>query len=258
MVLWLRRQLPGRLGLVAVVVVSCVLSEMVALIVYRFTGTGYNDPVALLLPVLTPLLVTPIMFGILFNTIDQLNAEVKRRSEAEQELRRMAGIDYLTGLANRRAVMQHLTDGLAADRVCALAMIDIDHFKQINDQFGHAVGDHVITAVARVLDEVVADRGVGGRFGGEEYAIVLDGGPGDHEPFPALLADLAARVRTVVPGITVTLSAGATLVQPGDTADHLLIRADRLLYVAKQSGRDQVVLDQPWPSGRLSAGAPSA
>jgi diguanylate cyclase (GGDEF)-like protein len=127
-----------------------------------------------------------------------------------------------------------------------VAIIDIDHFKRINDRFGHAVGDDVLKAVAAAMRMACRDSDLLGRYGGEEFAVLLRGIP------PAHVAAAVERLRAAVAGVAVahdgdtiapTASIGVACLSPDDRDfDKLLIRADRALYEAKAQGRNRVVL----------------
>ena len=160
------------------------------------------------------------------------------------QVRAMATLDGLTGLYNRNHFFSEADRQLtAARRQVAAIMVDIDHFKRINDTYGHPVGDEVIRTVARRLRETVAEGDVVGRYGGEEFAVVTT-----QTTMPA--AELAERLHRAVSGnpiatesglLPVTISVG--LAGPGDgdrDLRQLMARADAALYQAKQSGRDRV------------------
>jgi len=169
----------------------------------------------------------------------------------EGELRRLAATDVLTGLANRRDFMARGTDEILRARryhshVCVL-MMDIDHFKKVNDTWGHAVGDDVIRQVARITRDVCRVVDVVGRIGGEEFAVLLP----QTDTEGALI--VAERLRESVAGSAVPLASGETLsvsisigvaamTQGDDDLSHLLARADAALYEAKQLGRNCVRL----------------
>jgi diguanylate cyclase (GGDEF)-like protein len=158
-------------------------------------------------------------------------------------LRSQAERDDLTGLLNRRAFHQQLEallhEARRSSRPLAVVLIDIDHFKQVNDQHGHQTGDSALVAVADALGDSVRERDVVARLGGEEFALLLP----DTEPDAGLA--IAERARHRVASQTqlelrVTLSAGLAT-YPGDGADAgaLLRAADAALYDAKGAGRDR-------------------
>lgn len=166
---------------------------------------------------------------------------------AERKLRKLAYADPLTGLLNRRSILQRLSKITAnlrpSDELCVI-IIDVDHFKKINDTYGHQVGDHVLRAVGSRIEACLRDEDMLGRIGGEEFLAVLpqcthDGG-----------VDIAERIRRSVSidpfhidnrtiSLSVTLGVAHTT---GKTTPKDLIRsADDALYKGKRSGRDQVV-----------------
>jgi diguanylate cyclase (GGDEF)-like protein len=175
-----------------------------------------------------------------------------RSARLEQQnlvLSRLAQEDDLTGLLNRRALESVLQtrfepdENLAPERgfVCALA--DLDHFKQVNDQLSHQVGDEVLRRVGSLIRESLRGGDVAARYGGEEFALLVDGADLD------AAAEVCERLRQAVeshpwseirPDLMVTVSLGATAARPGDTATSLLARTDALLYAAKENGRNRV------------------
>ncbi len=174
-------------------------------------------------------------------------ALAKERLEAEQ--RRVAGTDPLTGIANRRALAAEARRVLAAGPV-ALLLFDLDHFKRVNDTFGHAVGDAVLIGFCAAARQVLPADTAFGRLGGEEFACLL---PGVGAAQAASIAEtvrlaVAAMRPDLVPGLAVTVSVGvARSSGAGGAGDFetLLGLADRALYQAKAQGRDRVVLAGP-------------
>lgn len=144
--------------------------------------------------------------------------------------------DPLTQIANRRGLDQHFHQaGLA--RPDGIALLDCDHFKRINDRFGHDMGDRVLVAVAQALSgESVFEA----RLGGEEFVLLLYGNDWQHRGESARRR-ITQQVRDCVPGLPfpVSASAGLAAVQPGETLAEVMKRADRALYAAKEAGRNR-------------------
>jgi diguanylate cyclase (GGDEF)-like protein len=177
-----------------------------------------------------------------------VTAEVRQT----ETLRTMAETDPLTGLANRRRFEASAERTLARTRAegasLALLMLDIDHFKSVNDRFGHATGDAVLRAVAGRCRAVLKATDLMARFGGEEFVVLLP----DVVPEDAVAA--AERIRATVAAspvvadggaVDVRISVGVTLLREADTGlEPLLERADAALYTAKRTGRDKVVLSE--------------
>lgn len=174
----------------------------------------------------------------------RIEAELAR---ANARLAHLATHDTLTGLPNRRRTLEVLHD--AVDLVqryeggLAVATIDVDHFKRVNDTWGHAVGDDVLAGFGEALGARLRATDTAGRVGGEEFLIVMPGtGPGEAVALVAALQELC-RDRVVLPdGSGIAFSAGVAAHAPGDSAGDLLRRADRALYAAKEAGRDRVEL----------------
>lgn len=170
-------------------------------------------------------------------------ALTKERAEREQRL--AAETDSLTGIANRRALVDQAERHLALGPA-ALLLFDLDHFKTINDRYGHNVGDAVLSAFCHVTVPLLPPGAVFGRMGGEEFACLLP----RHDGRAA--ARIAERVRSAVAGFThsdypdlrLRVSVGtAAESQIGGSLDYLLRRADEALYRAKDAGRDRVMCD---------------
>ena len=158
-------------------------------------------------------------------------------------------MDGLTQIYNRRYLDQRLSEELAdsrrLNRPLSVALLDLDHFKQLNDSFGHQAGDHVLCEVTDTISRVLREHDVVARYGGEEFALILAGTPRNAG------ADLGERVRRTIADqkfsfedqeLPVTISLGlATFPEDGDTRHALLKAADRALYRAKETGRNRVV-----------------
>ncbi|MEO8539373.1 MAG: GGDEF domain-containing protein [bacterium] len=156
--------------------------------------------------------------------------------DAERRARALAETDSLTGLANRRTFFERLEalEGTGA----SILMLDLDHFKRLNDEFGHLRGDDVLRATARAITESVPAGAIAGRFGGEEFIVALPG----VDVRSAALAGETVR-RAIANATPTTVSIGCTVRRPLETIDQTIKRADELLYVAKRNGRDRVAKD---------------
>ena len=179
-----------------------------------------------------------------------LTAATRRALELTQQLEEMARVDTLSGIANRRALTEEgiriTAHALRTGRRCAVLILDVDHFKRINDTLGHSAGDAVITALGALLSKMVRADEVVGRIGGEEFAIILP----DADELPAMtlakrVLDAVRNMKIAYEGVAIpiTVSIGVTINTPGDDSfQSLLDHADQALYDAKRGGRDRVVL----------------
>ena len=173
---------------------------------------------------------------------------LRAEAEAKRELQHSASTDALTELPNRRAFIEALGRSLrraAADssRKLSLAIFDIDHFKQINDRFGHPAGDEVIREVGRRAGMSLRKRDLVGRIGGEEFAVIFPQADLETACMVCERLRLGIADRPVVFDdsiIPFTASIGVADYQPGDDIDHLMARADAALYDAKIGGRNQI------------------
>jgi len=182
---------------------------------------------------------------------DELVKLVKRLNEAQTHLKHMAITDDLTGLRNRRYITERLEEEFQrAKRTrglkLSLIMLDIDHFKQINDVHGHLFGDVVLRVIASRVRASLRKHDILGRVGGEEFLVIC---PGSTLEETVIVAE---RIRNVINSdaigdgikeVTVALSAGVTALLDHDgTSDRLFSRADTALYKAKEEGRNRVVV----------------
>lgn len=180
-------------------------------------------------------------------------ADLNALAEAHDRLERAATTDELTGLANRRLLTSRLTQELQRchryGHELAVALIDYDHFKSLNDRYGHNVGDDALVHFAELASATVRDVDLIGRWGGEEFLALL---PDTSVEGGGVIANrLGARVRetdfqaggTRVP---LSVSIGVAVSQPGDSVETLVKRADEALYEAKAAGRD-CVRSRAWP-----------
>jgi len=184
---------------------------------------------------------------------DELVDEQRRLNIEGQRLRHDAQHDVLTGVANRRAFDMRLAEATrraASGTPFALVMIDVDHFKRVNDRYGHPVGDAVLRWLGSTLQAAARQDDLVARFGGEEFVALLAGSRA------AGAAAWAERVRVQVavgPAPVpsgVTISAGVAAWLPGDGVVDGIGRADAALYAAKAAGRDRVVVSAGSSAGR--------
>lgn len=161
-----------------------------------------------------------------------------RRCEQESEVNTRATRDPLTRLLNRDALHHRLADILAVSRPAerpVVLFVDLDNFKQTNDQYGHRVGDEVLCKVADAISSQVRSDDVAARIGGDEFVVVF-------QPAGVTTDELADRIRSTVDGVLapwphMSVSVGAIRVRPGETSEAALDRADREMYADKQRSR---------------------
>lgn len=175
---------------------------------------------------------------------DDLRAAADRAAAAAAEAKMLAETDQLTGIANRRRVTffleQAMSEAQASHGTLSIAVLDIDHFKAINDRYGHVAGDQVIQRVAMDISRELRSDDIVGRFGGEEFVIVFTHANAD------IAMMVAERVRKAVEAgganQPVTVSIGVAQWAQSETTDSLLRRADEALYLAKRAGRNALRL----------------
>ena len=175
--------------------------------------------------------------------------DITERKKSVEELKRFATMDSLTNVFNRRHFMElgeaEFTRSRRYERPLSLLMMDIDYFKKVNDMYGHATGDKILTIMTKACKDVLRRSDVIGRLGGEEFSVVLP-----ETPLDTAIA-VAEKLRSSISKITVvegnkkirfSVSIGVTSFISGDKGlDKLLSRADRALYEAKNNGRNQVI-----------------
>ena len=197
-----------------------------------------------------------------FAGVEGLYRDVTQRKNLERELQRLATTDMLTGMANRRSFLEvaEATFQRARESHAPLTvlMLDLDHFKTINDRFGHLEGDRVLAEFARATKHQLRAGDTVGRLGGEEFGLLLP------HTLPAEGADIANRILEAIRALEltdsngrpygVTTSMGLGALSPGDRSLHdLLDRADQALYLAKRRGRNQLAVLDAGSDGTMAA-----
>jgi two-component system cell cycle response regulator len=166
----------------------------------------------------------------------------------KEKLERLANFDSLTGLHNRQAILGKLREIInhakRYKKNFSLIMLDLDHFKKVNDRYGHLTGDDVLEKVAALIGRNIRNTDVAGRYGGEEFIIILT-----QTDLPSA-SDVAERIRKVIERaemrdsagnvFSITVSQGLSGWEPGEDAYSLISRADEALYKAKENGRNRV------------------
>ncbi len=201
-----------------------------------------------------PTFLTPhpvnIAFAVIANATTVLSLMavlLAHRDEAARELERLATLDGLTGVLNRRAWMSRASTEMAVSiryaYPVAVLMIDLDHFKQINDSHGHDAGDRALVFIARALQAAVRPGDLVGRFGGEEFCVLMN--HADHAAARGFDARVRAHLESVGErelGFSLAFSAGIAMRDaPADTLGAMLKRADATLYGAKAQGRSRTL-----------------
>jgi diguanylate cyclase (GGDEF)-like protein len=233
----------------ALIIGITIVAEMVTMgllaafgmLEYHTFGTALLDAL-----VLSALIAPPIYWLVL----RPIRREYQRRLEAESradDLGKLAITDPLTRCMNRRGITVALLDAMAqAERYgtpLAVAFADIDHFKSINDDYGHDAGDKVLITVASALADSLRMPDKVGRYGGEEFLIVLP--HTSLAPAKKIIDRIRGSIgnaRTAIDGkkIKATISMGVTQFKKGEDLEKLLARADQALYTSKQAGRNRV------------------
>lgn len=255
-------------GAVCAVIAITLLSMLASVMVAWGIATLLDRELQLVFALSVPAICAPIFI------IPLVRANL-RLSQTRAELEHLVRTDSLTGLANRRSFLEQATDlfsSPAADEDgIAVMMVDIDHFKRINDTCGHDIGDRVLKAVANAIVSVTSRERPGcalaGRLGGEEFAVLARGV--DSRGAVALAERLCQAVRRLKwfrrgQAVAPTVSIGVTMREPGQTFAQVLKAADVAVYEAKALGRDRCIAHQPVDvspdqgRGERAAGWPAA
>jgi diguanylate cyclase (GGDEF)-like protein len=249
-------------------VLQLTVRQFVLVWVLGVTGTGFvlfavadrisfpaEAPFALLLAWLyfASILGRSVLLSIYAQGLRARLADSRRKLAASLEhIQELVGHDELTKAFNRRYLIEQLDQEKARSERSGIpfsvAILDLDHFKSINDTLGHLAGDEVLKAFTNLVEENMREIDTFGRYGGEEFLIILTATPQEHA-VPAIERMRAAAVAKdwtgIAPGQRVTFSAGIAVFRQGDTIEQLLHRADAALYQAKRKGRNLVIGDFP-------------
>jgi diguanylate cyclase (GGDEF)-like protein len=200
-----------------------------------------------LTPMMSNLAVAQVVYVIVLLAVSRLRADYYRNQAVMETMQQIASTDALTGLLNRRALSDHLAAARSlvqrGTQPMSVILIDVDHFKQINDTGGHALGDRALVELAVRLQTHLRLSDRLGRWGGEEFLVMAAATPLN------AAGELADRIRraasdTACAGRRITLSLGVAQCRLDDTLDTLIQRADRALYAAKAGGRNRVCLEE--------------
>ena len=218
-----------------------------------------------LLGILIALLLSMVIVAAFVALQRQLGTEsrlAQKHKEAEgraREMARRADTDALTGIANRQGFNDVATREFARARrfrhPLAIVILDLDHFKRVNDQHGHQIGDQVLAGAARMLSTRVRESDFVARWGGEEFAVIAS------MTDAAGAARLAEKLRALLevtrfgPVGSMTASFGVAEMRPDDTVESMVRRADEVLYLAKSGGRNQVRCAEAWVDMDIIAAA---
>jgi diguanylate cyclase (GGDEF)-like protein len=241
----------GRLGTVIIITLIAVVASLAitlaAVTLLNDQGNALHTEIAVMLAAGIPLLVTPPIAWFLVDLLLRVH-------RAEQEMRSLASYDSLTGLPSRHAFFDNANNYVSlAQREkspFSVMIIDLDHFKSINDRFGHPAGDAVLKLFADVVNSIARRSDIIGRVGGEEFAIVLPSTNTSEalefsERLHHAINQAVLKYKDSAIRYTVSIGLSEFDTDSEDSIDDLLARADLALYQAKQSGRNQTATFNP-------------
>jgi diguanylate cyclase (GGDEF)-like protein len=227
------------LALVTVMVASGLWSIM-----FPESANMFLKEIRIVTLILTPIIAVPVLYALFF-----MSLLVSRKND---ELFKLANLDPLTGIYNRRALIERFAflarKARRMNEIGVLLVIDVDHFKSINDKYGHEVGDHVLIHLATTLRAISGSNSCFARLGGEEFAVARFG------VTAATALEFAEEIRlgvqntplkTATDEILFTVSVGYCLVENNDTLNGVMRQADAALYTAKRTGRNRTVCHDP-------------
>ncbi len=236
---------PTWITIPALVAVSVIASVGALFLLTELMGLGYGPTFrrSITIATVAPILVSAPIGGFVVRLLREVDA-------ARRHAQDVAWLDALTGLANRRRIAEVGADALARTREagtdCAVALMDVDDFKRVNDTFGHGAGDAVLQGVARALSGAMGPGDHAARWGGEEFVVLMPGAP------MVDARERAERLRAAVEGLAIaagggrpvrcTVSIGLATAGRLDTFEQLVNRADRAMYRAKSEGKNRVAV----------------
>jgi len=187
-----------------------------------------------------------IMLGLIF-WIRILKKDINNRKELEKELQKLSIIDSLTGIFNRykidSALKQQIAYSKRSNTPLSIIFFDIDHFKRINDTYGHQAGDEILKKLTVLIKEHLREYDIFGRWGGEEFIIILP------DTSVKQAVKVAQKLKSIIEKNKfkyidkLTCSFGVTELKPEDNSDSFLTRVDSLMYEAKKRGRNKIISD---------------
>lgn len=236
---------PAWITIPALVAVSVIASVGALFLLTELMGLGYGPTFrrSITIATVAPILVSAPIGGFVVRLLREVDA-------ARRHAQDLAWLDALTGLANRRRIAEVGADALARTREagtdCAVALMDVDDFKRVNDTFGHGAGDAVLQGVARALSGAMGPGDHAARWGGEEFVVLMPGAP------MVDARERAERLRAAVEGLAIaagggrpvrcTVSIGLATAGRLDSFEQLVNRADRAMYRAKSEGKNRVAV----------------
>ncbi|MBC2886629.1 GGDEF domain-containing protein [Ochrobactrum sp. CM-21-5] len=238
----------------ALITLSVALFSMGVTWVVAFSTGAAPGVVATSLSIGIPFVTAFPSLAYIFLQHNKLKDAYGLLEKAHVELQARSRIDHMTGLLNREALFEAMKISRSRIESGTILVIDADHFKAINDTFGHGVGDRALKLIAFALQNVTRKGDLVGRIGGEEFCVFLPGASGETG------MRVAQRIRAEVENTPfhtteyqvypLTISIGVASAPKNETNSQVMSRADRCLYMAKQRGRNCVVFDEE--SGRIA------
>lgn len=239
----------------ALITLCVVLFSLGTSFVVGFFSGSLPGPVAIGLSAGIPTVTALPSLVYIFYQHSKLQDAYAQLEKAHVELQARSRVDHMTGLLNREALFDAMKISRSRIENGTLLVIDADHFKAINDTFGHSVGDRALKLIAFALQNVTRKGDLVGRIGGEEFCVFLPGATGETG------MRVAQRIRSEVENTPfhateyqiypLTISIGVASAPKNETNSQVLSRADRCLYMAKQRGRNCAVFDEE--SGRIAS-----